>query len=166
MNNKISIIGIGKLGICLSLNLEKHGYEITGVDINEKYVNKINSKTLESDEPFVEDYLKNSKNFIATTDIEKSLLNKIIFIAVATSSLESGKYDHSQIENVINNILEFGPQNEKKYLVINCTTMPTYCEKLQEKIKSYNYEICYNPEFIAQGTIIKDQANPDIVLIG
>ena len=166
MNNKISIIGIGKLGICLSLNLEKCGYEIIGVDINEKYVNKINTKTLESDEPFVEDYLKNSKNFVATTDIEKCLLNKIIFISVATSSLESGKYDHSQIEKVINNILEFGPQNEKKYLVINCTTMPTYCEKLQEKTKNYNYEICYNPEFIAQGSVIKDQANADTVLIG
>jgi nucleotide sugar dehydrogenase len=166
MNDKISIIGIGKLGICLSLNLEKRGYEITGVDINKEYVNKINTKTLKSDEPFVEDYLKNSKNFVATTDIGKCLLNKIIFIAVATSSLESGKYDHSQIKNVINDILELGPQNEKKYLVINCTTMPTYCEKIQEKIKSYNYEICYNPEFIAQGTIIKDQANPDIVLIG
>jgi nucleotide sugar dehydrogenase len=166
MDNKISIIGIGKLGICLSLNLEKCGYEIIGVDINEEYVNKINIKKLVSDEPFVEDYLNKSKNFTATTDIKKCLLSKIIFITVATPSLESGKYDHSQIENAINQILQFGVQIDKKYLVINCTTMPTYCEKLQKKIKKYNYEICYNPEFIAQGSIIKDQVNADTVLIG
>jgi len=166
MDNKISIIGIGKLGICLSLNLEKCGYEIIGIDINEEYVNKINTKKLVSDEPFVEDYLNKSKNFIATTDIKKCLLSKIIFITVATPSLESGKYDHSQIENAINQILQFGVQIDKKYLVINCTTMPTYCERLQEKIKKYNYEICYNPEFIAQGSIIKDQVNADTVLIG
>lgn len=166
MNNKISIIGIGKLGICLSLNLEKCGYEVIGVDVSEEYVNKINRKNLKSDEAFVEEYLSKSNNFIATTDIKKALSNKVIFITVATPSLESGRYDHTQIENVITQILQYGVQNEKKYLVINCTTMPTYCEKLHNRIKKYNYEVCYNPEFIAQGTIIKDQSNPDTVLIG
>jgi len=166
MNKKISIIGIGKLGICLSLNLEKHGYDVIGVDVDEEYVKKINSKNLKSDEPFVEEYLNQSKNFIATTDIKKVLSNNIIFITVATPSLESGRYDHSQIENVITQILECGIQDEKKYLVINCTTMPTFCEKLNNRLQKYNYEVCYNPEFIAQGSIIKDQVNPDTVLIG
>ena len=44
--------------------------------------------------------------------------------------------------------------------------MPNYCAKLQQKVKDFNYEICYNPEFIAQGTIITDQQAPDTVLIG
>jgi nucleotide sugar dehydrogenase len=166
MNKNISIIGIGKLGICLALNLEKNGYNVIGIDLNQEYVNSINNKDLISDEPFVEEYLKNSKNLKATTDISKSLENDIIFITVATPSLSSGKYDHKQIDNVINQLLNCGKQLTKKYLIINCTTMPMYCESLQEKIREYNYEICYNPEFIAQGTIIKNQQYPDIVLIG
>jgi len=166
MNNNISIIGIGKLGLCLSLNLEKNGFNVIGMDIDKSYIESINKKNLKSDEPSVEKYLKKTKNFIVTTDIKKCLSNEIIFITVSTPSLESGRYDHSQIENVINQILQFGIQKNKKYLIINCTTMPTYCKTLQERLEKYNYEICYNPEFIAQGTIIKDQVNPDIVLIG
>jgi nucleotide sugar dehydrogenase len=44
--------------------------------------------------------------------------------------------------------------------------MPEYCDTLHEKMSSYNYVVSYNPEFIAQGTILRDQANPDMVLIG
>ena len=162
----ISIIGIGKLGICLALNLEKCGYNIIGIDINQNYIDSINNKKIISDEPFVEDYLCQSKNFYASTNIQDALSNDIIFIVVATPSLPSGKYDHSQIDNIIKQIIKYGPQTTKKYLVINCTTMPTYCNQLQEKLNEFNYEVCYNPEFIAQGTIIKDQINPDTVLIG
>lgn len=166
LTNNISIIGIGKLGICLALNLEKNGYNVIGCDIDKNYINKINNKQLCSDEPFVEEYLQKSKNFIATDDIDEILKNKIIFITVATPSLPSGKYDHSQIEKVIEQIVKCGFQKEKKYLIINCTTMPQYCSDLQERIKQFNYEVCYNPEFIAQGTIMKDQTNPDMVLVG
>ncbi len=116
MNKNISIIGIGKLGICLALNLEKNGYNVIGIDLNQEYVNSINNKDLISDEPFVEEYLKNSKNLKATTDISKSLENNIIFITVATPSLSSGKYDHKQIDNVINQLLNCGKQLTKKYL--------------------------------------------------
>ena len=45
---KISIIGVGKLGLCMGLNLERVGYEIIGVDISEDYINLLNSKKLES----------------------------------------------------------------------------------------------------------------------
>ena len=44
--------------------------------------------------------------------------------------------------------------------------MPTYCDNLQSRLSKYNIEINYNPEFIAQGSIIKDMNNPDMVLIG
>ena len=44
--------------------------------------------------------------------------------------------------------------------------MPGYCDSIKEKLSALNYEVSYNPEFIAQGTIIKNQAQPDMVLIG
>ena len=50
---KISIIGIGKLGLCLGLNLEKKGFLVLGVDINDDYIKSINDKTLISLEQFL-----------------------------------------------------------------------------------------------------------------
>lgn len=154
------------MGICLGLNLEKVGYSVLGLDLNDEYVNSINNKTLKSNEPSVNEYLKVSKKFVATTNLKESLKNDIIFITVATPSLQSGKYDHSQIDIVVNQLIEYGIQPVKKYLIIGCTVMPTYCETVQNKLKNLNYEICYNPEFIAQGSIIKDQQYPDTILIG
>ena len=58
---KISVIGIGRLGLCFSLTLEKGGYDVIGVDIKQDYVNAINSKTFNSFEPGVTDHLKKVK---------------------------------------------------------------------------------------------------------
>jgi nucleotide sugar dehydrogenase len=85
---------------------------------------------------------------------------------VSTPSLDNGKYDHSQIDKVIEQLKTFGKQSERKTIVIGCTTYPGYCESLQTKINDLNYSVVYNPEFIAQGNIIEGQLNPDLVLIG
>jgi len=168
MNDKnISVVGIGKLGLCFSLSLESAGYNVIGVDLNEDYIRKLNQKDFFSEEPQVNEKLKKSKNFLATTDLKKSLDHSdIVFLVVATPSLPNGRYDHSQIEAVVKKIKTFGKQKIKKHLVVNCTTMPEYCEKLQKKIKKFNWTVSYNPEFIAQGTVIHNQENPDMVLIG
>jgi len=164
---KISVIGIGKLGLCFSLSLEACGYDVLGVDINEPYVNSLNNKTFSSTEPMVSEMLAVSENFVATTVLEKAVKHSdIIFIVVATPSLPSGRYDHSQIEIVCDNLMTLGAQHTPKHLIINCTTMPKYCQKLQQRVEESNWTVSYNPEFIAQGTIIANQENPDMVLIG
>ena len=166
MGKKISIIGVGKLGLCLALNLEKKGYSIVGVDISKDYIRSLNNKTYATPEPFVTEYLKSSKNIQFTTDLKKSLENDIIFIVVRTPSTKEWKYDHTDIENVVEQLLSYGKQPTRKDLVINCTTFPGYCEELHNRLKEYNYYVSYNPEFIAQGTVIKDQTHCDSVLIG
>ena len=54
MENKLTVIGIGKLGLCFALTLEKAGYGVVGVDISEEYIRKVNDKILASLEPDVE----------------------------------------------------------------------------------------------------------------
>jgi len=162
----ISVIGIGKLGICFSLTLEKAGYNVLGIDINQEHVDKINSKTLNSDEEGVEELLRSCKNFKASTSIKEALrFSDLIFVIVATPSLDNGRYDHSQVDSIIEEVKSHGTVNNKHFVVC-CTVMPGYCEKVTEEISQYGYTVSYNPEFIAQGTIIKDQLNPDIILIG
>jgi len=167
MDKNISILGVGKLGLCLALNLEKNGFfNIIGVDISENYISSLNNKTFTTPEPFVNEYLQKSKNITFTTNLKSALKNNIIFVTVRTPSTHDWKYDHTDIENIADQLINFGKQPTRKDLIINCTTFPGYCDALQEKLKDYNYFVSYNPEFIAQGSIIKDQINCDNVLIG
>tara|TARA_A100001515_G_scaffold69483_1_gene55239 strand:- start:3735 stop:4838 length:1104 start_codon:yes stop_codon:yes gene_type:complete len=163
----ISIIGLGKLGLCFALTLEKAGYNVLGCDIDESYVKSINDKTLKSPEEGVEEHLLQSVNLKATTDMGKTLnFSDIIFVIVATPSLENGRYNHTQVDSVVDKLISLGKSEKQKHFVICCTTMPQYCDSVHEKLKDYNYSVSYNPEFIAQGTILRDQLKPDMVLIG
>lgn len=159
--NKISMIGCGRLGLCLALNIEKTGRTVTGIDVNDEYIKSLNEKTFKSPEPGVSSLLKRSKiNF--STDVSDALDSDVIFICVNTPSTEFGDYDQSQIEEVMKKLNDVCSVSKK--VVINCTTTPGYCADLQERYK--NFSISYNPEFIAQGSIIENQLRPDMVLIG
>ncbi|HXH19649.1 MAG TPA: nucleotide sugar dehydrogenase [Chitinophagales bacterium] len=162
----IGIIGIGKMGLCFALNLERSGFRVIGMDIDPSYVNEINNRTFHSSEPQVSELLKASINFSATTDL-KTIIDgtNIIFIAVATPTSDEG-YDHSQVDSVLERIISFGKQPLRKHLIIACTTIPGYCDQAAAKVAPFNISLSYNPEFIAQGSIIHDQQYPDQVLIG
>ena len=163
----IGVIGIGKLGLCFALSLEKNGFNVLGVDIHKDYVDSLNNKFLETFEPNVEKLLLNSKNFRATISIKQCIKHSdLLFLFVATPSLDNGSYDHSQIDRVVEQLFNLGDQSNPKHLIIGCTTMPGYCDKVHEKLQSYGYTVSYNPEFIAQGSILKNLVNPDIILIG
>ncbi len=164
---KISVIGIGKLGLCFALTLERAGYSVLGLDISPDYVNSINNKTLKSDEHGVEEYLKDSKNFNAVLSLESAVsFSNYLYVVVATPSLSDGRYDHSQVDSLVQSLSAFGKQEKTKNLVICCTTMPGYCDTISDRLNDLNYTVSYNPEFIAQGTILRDQSKPDMVLIG
>ena len=164
---KVTVIGVGKLGLCFALTLEKNGFDIVGVDLDQNYIVSLNEKSFSSDEPGVNECLINAENFVVTRDLKIGLDHSdIIFLFVATPSLLNGKYDHSQIDRVVSQIRKFGKNKIEKRLIIGCTTMPSYCDTVEEKLFSYGYQISYNPEFIAQGSIMQDMVNPDMVLIG
>jgi len=163
---KIAVVGVGRLGLCLALNLERAGYEVTGVDVRSDYVDALHQKTLETNEPGLSEMLAESRNFVPTTYLKDALTCDDIFIVVATPSLPDGKYDHTYINDVARVLAQYGVQDKTKNLIINSTVFPGYCDELQSELKDLNYVISYNPEFIAQGSILNDQINPDMVLIG
>lgn len=167
MNKNLSVVGVGRLGLCFCLFLERAGYNVLGVDMSEDYVKSLNDKTFSTPEASVDELLRSSKNFLATTNLSEAVDHSdVIFLLVATPSLENGRYDHSQIESVLESLKQLGPSKSEKHLVVACTTMPGYCDSIVDKAKDLNYTLSYNPEFIAQGTIFRDQVNPEFVLIG
>lgn len=165
---KVAVIGVGRLGLCFALNLERVGYHVLGIDLNEDYVNQLNEKTFRSYEPELEDYLKQSINFNASTDYSIIANSDIdfIFCIVPTPSLEDGTFSHEYIDQMTIELLKLPKPKNKKHLIIASTTMPGFCNELESRLRDFNYSVNYNPEFIAQGTIIRDQQNPDQILIG
>jgi nucleotide sugar dehydrogenase len=167
---KIGVIGAGRLGICFALLLEKAGYDVIVSDLREDYVISLNNRTIKTNEPEVADLLDDAKNFVATTDnIEVVKQCDIIYTLVATPSASDGSYDVSAVWKVIDEIQtapEYGIDLNGKVFVVGCTTNPGDCEKFKEKLSPYGIDVFYNPEFIAQGSIIRDLRFADMVLIG
>ena len=100
--SNITVLGIGRLGLGLSLLIEKAGYNVIGIDINEEYVKQLSNKTFKSKEPEYENLLINSKNFRASLNLEEGLeYSDIIFIMVQTPNSGGNKfYDHSIVSNL------------------------------------------------------------------
>ena len=163
---KIGLIGAGRLGICLALLMERAGYEVIVSDIRTAYVSELNNRRIETNEPEVEYLLKEAKNFKATTD-NKEVIEEcdIIFTLVATPSLDDGSYDVSSVDAVVDELKKVDGINGKSFIV-GCTTNPGDCKRWEEKLSDYGVDVYYNPEFIAQGSIVKDLINADMVLIG
>lgn len=168
MSINITVIGVGRLGLGLALLIEKGGYNVCGVDIFPDYVKCLNNKTFESKEPEYENLLKKSKNFHATTNLGKGLnFSDTIFIIVQTPNSGGAKfYDHNILSNLLTKINGYKLKN--KDIIIGCTVMPKYIDEVGKLLiqDCENTTLNYNPEFIAQGEIIKGFKNPDIILIG
>lgn len=164
----LTVIGIGRLGICLALCLEKAGYHVLGVDLSTDYISHVNAKTLVSKEPAVREYLQNSKNFHATTSLKEGIdFSDTCFVIVPTNTVpDIQSYDHS----ILSSLLKELDANciENKHIVICATVFPGFISKTAPTLISHckNTTISYNPEFIAQGNIIQGLRFPDLVLIG
>jgi UDPglucose 6-dehydrogenase len=160
---KIGVIGAGRLGICFALLCEAAGYDVLVSDIREDYVSQLNERKIDTNEPEVDTLLRQAKNFRATTD-NKEVIDEcdLIYTLVATPSLPDGSYDVSSVWNIVE---EFSDVSSRKYFVVGCTVNPGDCAKFKEKLPN-NVKVLYNPEFIAQGSIVNDLRNADMVLLG
>jgi UDPglucose 6-dehydrogenase len=165
----VGVIGVGKLGLCLALILEKAGYKVHGYDNNASYGELLRNKMLTSIEPGLTEMLASAKNFVVDDDLSTISKLSTVFCVVATPSLPDGSYDHSAVDAVVTSLQDIhardGPTGEKLF-VVSCTVMPGYSETVSKRLAPFGYHVCYNPEFIAQGDIIHGMSAPDMVLIG
>ena len=168
MTMKIGVIGAGRLGICFALLCEQAGYEVLVSDIRSGYVDDLNERKIKTNEPEVEYLLGQSKNLRATHDNREVIREcDLIYTLVPTPSCRDGSYDVTAVDKVVDNIVEemSSVANNVKNFVVGCTVNPGDCDKFAEKLPE-SVNIFYNPEFIAQGSIINDLQNADMVLLG
>ena len=173
----ISIIGIGKLGLCMAACFATKGYRVIGVDTNPVTTEVVNQGKSPIYEPGLAELMKGlSPRLSATDDYKYAIENsEISFIVVPTPSEEDGSFSTRYVEATLTGIatnLKHKP--DFHVVVLTSTVLPgatdnvvkPLLEEISGKRCGVDFGLCYNPEFIALGSVIKDFTHPDVVLIG
>ncbi|KAK9116540.1 hypothetical protein Sjap_015487 [Stephania japonica] len=175
---KICCIGAGYVGgpTMAVIALKCPSVEVVVVDISVSRIAAWNSEQLPIYEPGLDDVVKHcrGKNLFFSTDVEKHVAEAdIIFVSVNTPTktrgLGAGKAaDLTYWESAARMIADVSKSDK---IVVEKSTVPVKTAEAIEKILTHNskgikYQILSNPEFLAEGTAIKDLLNPDRVLIG
>ena len=174
---KLSVIGLGKLGIPMLAAFASKGFEVIGSDLNADVVRLINEEKSPVVEPSCSELLKENKSRIyATTDVYECVQkSEVTFIIVPTPSDDSGAFTNEFVLDAITKVGE-ALRNKNSYhlVVVTSTVMPgssgnVIMPALENAAGSKcgaQLGYCYSPEFIALGSVVRDILNPDMVLIG
>ena len=155
---KIGVIGLGKLGLPLASVLAEK-FEVYAVDLSEARIKQIINQE-RFYEPQLNEYLsRNISRMCLSTDYTILKECSVVFVIVQTPSLPSGKFDLKYVMNAVKKLHEENP-----YCL--CVVSSTINIGDMEKLRQIHPRIAYNPEFIRQGSIIRDFLNPKFVLIG
>ena len=151
-SDRVGIVGLGRLGLCQALTLERAGYDVLGCDVFPAYVDSINNKTLQSDEPGVVSLLRASTKLRATLSLEAVVDHSdLVMVVVATpTGIGEHAYDCGTLSRVLEDIGKLGRRD--KHVVICCTVLPGYIAQVASSLLDgcAGCTISYNPEFIAQ----------------
>jgi UDPglucose 6-dehydrogenase len=170
---KISIIGAGYVGLVTASCFAELGHKVTCIDVNKTKIKSLKDNKL----PFFEEGLSsllisNQKNGNLKFSHSYSHLedSKVFFICVDTPNYKNGKPNLSSINKATKSL---AAHISSDALVVIKSTVPIgtnftfqkYFYKLYTT-KNIKVELCSNPEFLREGSAIKDFMNPDRVIFG
>jgi UDPglucose 6-dehydrogenase len=168
---KITIIGTGYVGLVAGTCFADFGMDVTCIDNNTQKIESLKRGIIPIYEPGLEELV--NKNYNAGTlkfSTDTSHLNEadILIIAVGTPAGKDGNADLSSIYSVINDIIAHVKTN--KFILIKSTvpigTAAILRQTLQDKCKNLKFDIISNPEFLRQGSAVRDFLEPDRIIIG
>ena len=170
---KIVVAGTGYVGLVTGACLSEVGHNVTCVDIDQKKVEIMKQGISPIYEPGLDELLKNNydaKRLKFTTDYVNAYKDAdVIFIGVGTPEREDG----SANLNFVYKVAEQIAQNvEKDCLVVVKSTVPIGTnDKIEEFLKEHlvndvHIEVASNPEFLAQGTAVRDTLHANRIVIG
>ena len=170
---RIIIIGTGYVGLVSGAGISDFGHRVRCVDIDKQKIDLLNNGGIPIYEPGLKTLIFrniNANRLTFTVDVEEAIKwAEIIFIAVGTPQGENGDVDISAVIAVAEDI----GKNLNNYKVI-CTksTVPIGTGKMIQKIIDQNnlnkikYDYCSNPEFLREGSAVRDFLYPDRIVLG
>jgi UDPglucose 6-dehydrogenase len=177
MLERVSVIGLGKLGASMAAAFAARGFEVVGVDVNQRSVDLINEGSAPVQETnLAETIAANKERLRATLSHEEAILNSdISFVIVPTPSDERGAFSLQYAEWAFREIGKaLAKKSDYHNIVLTSTVLPgstrqallPVLERESGKKGGRDFGLCYSPEFIALGSIINDFLNPDFTLVG
>ncbi len=166
---KIAIIGTGYVGLTTGVCLASLGHKVICVDKIENKIQQLKRGISPIYEPNVSQFLKKyKKNINFTKDLADAVLkSEVIFVAVGTPSKKDKSIDLSYVKQAIK---EIAKQLNAYKIIVNKSTVPVGTgDWVKKEIKKYykgNFSIVSNPEFLKEGSAIKDFLKPDRIIIG
>ena len=173
----IGFLGLGKLGLPVSLAVEDKGHRVFGYDISEQTISDIKNKKIRYREEWVDKYLPNTKLEITSIDdlVKKS---EIIFVPIQTPHDPAYEgvtripdkridFDYSYLKSGIKDLSEAIERNkEDKVVIIISTVLPGTIRSEIKPMLGQHTKLCYNPFFIAMGSTIREFLYPEFILFG
>src|SRR2546421_5008593 len=176
---KLSVFGLGYVGCVSAACFAKEGHEVMGVDVNPLKVEIINS----GKSPIVEsgigeliDEMVKEGRLRATTDSAEAVkTSEISLVCVGTPSNTNGSLDLKYIKRVCQEIgAALESKRERHTVVMRSTMLPGTIESVViPTIEVYSgkkawrdFNVAVNPEFLREGTSLKDFYAPPFTLIG
>jgi UDPglucose 6-dehydrogenase len=173
---KVAVVGLGKLGAPLAAVLATKGNEVVGIDLDPEAVRLLNEGVAPVEEPGLQALVTGSRDRLsATTELAAAADADVTILLVPTPSDERGAFSN---EHVLSAVEEVGRalrgRDAYHLVVVGSTVMPGSCEgEIRAALESASGRrvgdtlgLCYSPEFIALGSVIRDMLEPDMVLIG
>jgi UDPglucose 6-dehydrogenase len=173
MAEKIAVIGTGYVGLVSGTCFAEIGNHVVCVDRDEAKIQRLQKAEIPIYEPGLEELVK--RNLQAgrlrfTADIAEAIaVSDIVFIAVGTPTLENGDVDMVQVKTAIEQIALH--TNSSKIIVMKSTvpvgTGQLSEARIREKLaRPHLVSVVSNPEFLREGSAIRDTFHPDRVVIG
>ncbi len=176
---KISVFGLGYVGAVSAACFAREGNEVVGVDVSQTKVDIINS----GNSPIIEEGIGElisqmvaEKQLRATTDVDDAIENTdVSLVCVGTPSNDNGSLKLDYVKRVSQQIGEAISRKARRHTVVMRSTMlPGTIESLvkptlevySDKKAGTDFDVCVNPEFLREGTSIKDFYAPPFTLIG
>ncbi|MDJ0596060.1 MAG: UDP-glucose/GDP-mannose dehydrogenase family protein [Pleurocapsa sp. MO_226.B13] len=172
---KISIFGLGYVGVVTAACLSRDGHQVVGVDISQNKVDLINQGKSPIIEPDLEELLEQgvrSGRIHATTDAETAVkTTEISLISVGTPPIAQGEPDLSYVINVCKDIALAVKKKATSHVVMLRSTVPPgtleHCQNIMERVVGKSLiNTAFNPEFLREGSAIKDYDYPPYTIIG
>ena len=168
---KISVFGTGYVGLVAGTCLADLGNEVTCVDVDKKKISDLKKGIIPIFEPGLKELVKKNhseKRLFFTIDAKEAVeTSEVIFIAVGTPQDKDGRADLKFIFQVAETI---GKNANSPKIVVDKSTVPVgTAKKIKEKIMEFSkfeIDVVSNPEFLKEGSALKDFLEPDRVIIG
>ncbi len=179
MSRSISVFGLGYVGSVSATCFAHKGNRVLGVDLNPAKVEALNAGRAPIVEAGLEELVaeahRSCRLHAATDAMQAVRESQISFICVGTPSLRNGKLDLSGVERVCEQIGQALRQKKTfHWVVLRSTVLPGTTESVvipklegaSGKRAGSDFAVCFNPEFLREGTAIADFFDPPFTILG